>query len=248
MKPWLVFIHGVGGSSQVWPDQEAFFADKYRVLCWNVPGYGGRPLPAEFTFASLAARLIDDLRAFGVDRFALVGHSFGGMIAQQVARDFPRAPTHLVLSGTSPAFGRPDGDFQKQFVADRLGPLDTGKTMADIADDIVRSLVAPGCPDAAMAVARASMGAVDEKTYRASMELLVTFDLRADLANIPVPTLALAASEDRSAPAPMMEKMAARIPGARYVCIEGAGHLANLEDPDAFNRAIAEFIEETPHG
>lgn len=248
MKPWLVFVHGIGGSSRVWPDQEAFFADRARVLCWNIPGYGGRPLPDEFTFVSLARQLVEDLKAFGVERFALVGHSFGGMIAQQVARDFPETLSHMVLSGTSPAFGSPDGDFQKQFIADRLGPLDAGKTMHDIAGDIVQSLVAPGCPQAAMDVARQSMERVSEATYRASMKLLVTFDLRASLSAIAIPTLVLAASRDTSAPAPMMEKMAGRIPGARHVCIDDAGHLANLERPDAFNRAIAAFLGDNDNG
>lgn len=248
MKPWLVFVHGIGGSSKVWPDQEAFFADRARVLCWNVPGYGGRPLPADFTFAGLARQLVDDLRAFGVERFALVGHSFGGMIAQQVARDFPEGLTHLVLSGTSPAFGSSEGDFQKRFIAERIGPLDAGKTMRDIADGIVRSLVAPGCPEAAMDVARQSMERVAEQTYRASMNLLVTFDLRSALASIAVPALALAGGWDTSAPAPMMERMASRIPGARYLCIDDAGHLANLERPEAFNRAIADFLEDNDNG
>jgi pimeloyl-ACP methyl ester carboxylesterase len=170
------------------------------------------------------------------------------MIAQQVARDFPGALSHMVLSGTSPAFGSPDGDFQKRFIADRLGPLDAGKTMRDIADDIVQSLVAPGCPQAGMDVARQSMEQVSEATYRASMKLLVTFDLRASLSAISMPTLVLAAAKDTSAPAPMMEKMASRIPGARYVCIDDAGHLANLERPDAFNRAIADFLGDTDNG
>jgi 3-oxoadipate enol-lactonase len=99
-----------------------------------------------------------------------------------------------------------------------------------------------------MAVARESMEQVAEATYRASMELLVTFDLRADLSTIAAPTLVLAAGQDTSAPAPMMEKMASRIPGARFVCIEDAGHLANLERPDEFNRAIAAFLEDNDNG
>ena len=248
MKPWLVFVHGIGGSNRVWPDQEAFFADRARVLCWNIPGYGGRPLPDDFSFAGLARQLVDDLQAFGVARFALVGHSFGGMIAQQVARDFPGTLSHLVLSGTSPAFGSPDGDFQKRFIADRLGPLDAGRTMGELAGPIVDSLVAPKCPRAGIDVARESMEQVAETTYRASMTLLVTFDLRSSLSSIAVPTLVLAGGRDTSAPAAMMEKMATRIPGAGYRCIDDAGHLANLERPDAFNRAIAEFLEEFDNG
>ncbi len=243
MKPALVFIHGIGGSSRVWPEQVKFFEDRYTVLCWNIPGYGGRRLPEEFSFVSIAATLADDLDAFGIEQCAVVGHSFGGMIAQQMVRDHPHRLTHLVLSGTSPAFGRPDGDFQKQFVAERLGPLDAGRTMTDMAPGIVKSLVAPGADAQGMRVAEESMAAVTSETYRASMKLLVTFDLRADLGTIDVPTLVLAAEHDASAPAPMMKRMAERIPAAVYAEIADAGHLANLERPTNFNQTLDNFLE-----
>jgi len=74
------------------------------------------------------------------------------------------------------------------------------------------------------------------------MQCLVTFDRRGNLPNIAMPTLLIAGENDTNAPAPMMEKMASKIPGAQYVCIPGAGHLANLERPDEFNRIVGDFI------
>ena len=68
-----------------------------------------------------------------MQRPVLVGHSMGGMVAQTMLRRRPEAYAAAVLACTSPAFGNADGDFQKKFVADRLGPLDAGKTMADLA-------------------------------------------------------------------------------------------------------------------
>lgn len=245
MTDTMIFVHGVGGSSRVWPEQVRHFSTDYRVLCWNVPGYGGRPLPDLFTFEAIADRLAADMTAFGIDSAVVVGHSFGGMIAQQLAKAHPARISRLVLSGTSPAFGNPDGDFQKRFVADRLGPLDAGRSMADLAPGIVASLMADGADDNGRAVAIETMSSVEQATYRASMELLVTFDLRASLADISMPTLVLAAEKDASAPAAMMSRMAAKIPGSRYHEIPEAGHLANLERPAAFNSAIRTFLKET---
>ena len=88
------------------------------------------------------------------------------------------------------------------------------------------------------------MSRVPAATYRSAIECLVTFDARAYLAEIAVPTLVVAGGADRNAPAPMMERMAAKIPGARYVEIEGAGHLANLERPDRFNEILMSFLKE----
>ena len=67
------------------------------------------------------------------------------------------------------------------------------------------------------------------------------FDERANLGHISVPVLCLAGEHDSNAPPPMMERMAAKIPGARYVCLPGVGHLPNLETPAAFDAAVLVF-------
>jgi len=79
-------------------------------------------------------------------------------------------------------------------------------------------------------------------TYRAAVQCLVTFDERANLAAIKVPVLCLAAEHDGNAPPAVLEKMAAKIPGARYVCLPGLGHMPNLEAPQAFDAAIFNFL------
>ena len=70
------------------------------------------------------------------------------------------------------------------------------------------------------------------------------FDERANLADIGMPVLCLAGEHDRNAPPPMMERMAGKIPGARYVCLPGVGHLPNLEAPAAFNAAVLALLLE----
>ena len=77
----------------------------------------------------------------------------------------------------------------------------------------------------------------------AMMLALLGFDQRSALKTIGVPTLVLSGSKDNNAPAPMMAKMASYIPSAKYVELEGIGHLANLERPSAFNDALDQFLK-----
>ena len=142
-----------------------------------------------------------------------------------------------VLSCTSPAFGNPAGDFQKKFVADRLAPLDAGKTMADVAPGAADGMMGPNADPAGRALFIEQYAAVPEATYRAAVKCLVTFDERANLPSIKVPVLCLAAEHDRNAPPPVLEKMASKIPGAYYFCLSGLGHMPNLEAPAGFRRA-----------
>jgi pimeloyl-ACP methyl ester carboxylesterase len=87
------------------------------------------------------------------------------------------------------------------------------------------------------------MAAVPAATYRKAVQLLTTFDRRELLASIRVPTLLLAGSDDRVAPAAVMERMALKIPDAEYVLLEGCGHLGPMDQPDPFNAALASFLE-----
>ncbi len=244
MSSDLVFLHGVGGSADIWEPQVSYFAPNCRVLAWNAPGYGGTPQLAEPSFASLGAKLAGDMADYGLEQAVIVGHSFGGMVAQQLVRDHPGLVVALVLSGTSPAFGNPDGRFQQTFVASRTKPLNEGKSMADVAKAVAPSLIGSRAPARALDLAVSCMSAVPEDTYRAVVALLTTFDLRNCLADISTPTLLIAGSEDTTARPEMMERMAGRIPGARFETIDGAGHLAPLEQPAEFNQLIETFIAE----
>ena len=99
-------------------------------------------------------------------------------------------------------------------------------------------------PDASgVVLARDCMADVPEASYRASMLALLGFDQRNALKDIKIPTLVLSGSKDKNAPAPMMAKMATYIPTANYVELEGAGHLVNLERPQAFNAALDQFLK-----
>lgn len=246
----VVFLHGVGGSSHVWqPQAHPFRAAGFAPLPLDLPGYGGRPPIEHIDFEQFSDDAEAAIANAGFDRPVLVGHSLGGMIAQTMLRRRPDRYRAAVLVGTSSAFGRPDGDFQKKFVADRLAPLQSGKTMAELAAGMINEIIGPSPDPKGKEMAIASMAAAPASTYKACVEAIVTFEERANLGLIRVPTLCLVGEFDRNAPPQMMERMAAKIPGAKFVQLPGLGHLPNLENPAAFNAAVLNFLREAipPH-
>jgi 3-oxoadipate enol-lactonase len=241
--PPLLFLHGIGGAARAWRGQLDFFSDRYRAIAWDMPGYGGSaPLPA-VSIATLAGALEDFLGQLGATKPILVGHSIGGMIVQQWLVKNPSLAAAVVLAQTSPAFGKPDGDWQKTFIDARLGPLDRGETMVSLAPALVKELAGDNPDISGMELARECMAAVPPASYRAAMLALLGFDQRSALQGIAVPTLVLSGSKDKNAPAPMMARMASYIPYASYVELEAAGHLVNLERPAAFNAALDSFLK-----
>ena len=244
--PALVFLHGIGGAARAWREQLDSFDNRYRTVAWDMPGYGGSKPLETTSIEALAGALKDFLAQLSLEKPVLIGHSIGGMIVQQLMKTDPKLPHAIVLAQTSPAFGKADGDWQKTFIDARLGPLDRGATMQQLAPSLVKELAGDNPDAAGMDVARECMASVPEASYRAMMLALMGFDLRAALKNIAVPTLLLSGSKDNNAPAPMMAKTASFIPGARYVELAGAGHLANLERPDEFNAALDDFLKANP--
>lgn len=241
--PALVLLHGIGGDGESFRLQLEHFAPRYRCIAWHMPGYGESPRLPTMDFPSLAAALLALLDELGVAQAHLLGHSIGGMVAQEFVARYPERLASLVLSATSPAFGKADGQWQRQFLAARLAPLDAGQTLAELAPGIVASLVGADPDPDGLARARHCMARVPEASYRAAMTALLGFDRRDSLAGITVPTLVLAGERDSNAPAAMMAKMASRIPSARYLCLPGVGHLAYLEKPSLFNAALGGFLE-----
>lgn len=238
--PTVLMLHGIGGGHLAFaPQVETLATAGYRAVAWDMPGYG-RSAPIEpYTFKGLAASCIHLIETLKCRDVILVGHSMGGMVAQEVVARRPDLVRKLVLCGTSPSFGPGDGD---AFVAQRTAPLDAGKSMAQIADLLVPQMVGPGSLPEGVRLATHCMGLVPAATYRRALECIVTFDRRANLRNIQVPTLVIAGEHDRSAPPAVMREMAECIPHGVYLEMKGVGHLQNLEAPDDFDGLLLEFL------
>jgi 3-oxoadipate enol-lactonase len=244
----VVFLHGVGGDHSAWRPQLLHFAGRFRCLAWDMPGYGASPPPQAVTFPALARALLDLLDRLRLTKVHLVGQSLGGMIAQEFAAAHQDRLLSLVLVATSPAFGKADKDWQQKFLDERLGALDRGMTMPELARNNIARIVGPDADPRGVAIATACTANIPIESYRQAVGMILGFDRRADLARISVPTLAMAGEVDTVAPAPMMQKMAAQIPGARFLTVAGAGHLINLEQPAAFNAALEGFLAEVDGG
>lgn len=243
----VVLLHGVGGSRAIWSASgshtlQALSNAGYQVLAVDLPGYGESQNVPFTTLAEMAQHLAREMDERGIARFSLVGHSMGGMVAQELALQRPSQVHSMVLACTSCAFGRPDGSWQQAFVRDRLAPLDAGLGMHEVAQRLVPALMGPHSSREANAGALALMSAVPADTYRSAIHALSQFDVRAQLARMTMPILCLAAEHDRTSGPEMMQRWSQRLVDCEFACLEGAGHIANLEVPDAFNSAVIDFL------
>jgi 3-oxoadipate enol-lactonase len=250
-RPPVLLLHGIGGGRQAWGDAgsatgAALAGAGHLTLAADLPGYGLSPTIVPFDLAGLARCVLALIDQVGAGPVVLVGHSMGGMVAQEVAALAPDRLAGLVLASTSPAFGKPGGDWQRDFLQSRFAPLDAGLGMAGLAAQLVPAMVAPGVAvgfsagtaPPVLAAAQAMMAGVPEATYRRAVAALVSFDRRANLPHIAVPTRVITGEHDRTAPPEVSRRMAERIPGAVCTVVPAAGHLLNLEQPQAFNTAL----------
>lgn len=246
--PTVLMLHGIGGGHLAFaPQVETLASSGYRAVAWDMPGYGHSPPIEPYTFKGLAESCITLIESLQCGSVTLVGHSMGGMVAQEVVARRPELVHRLVLSGTSPAFGRtPEGQvsesWQREFLAERTAPLDAGQSMAELAQVLVPRMIGPGSLPEGVRLAQHCMSLVPQATYRRALEALLTFDRRQDLGRIHVPTLLVAGEHDRAAPPAMMKRMAAAIAGSTYIELAGVGHLLNLEAPDEFDAVVLNFL------
>jgi len=240
--PVMLFLHGMGGDRRHFAAQLDHFAPRYRAVAWDAPGFGESRPWDDLSFAAMADATGALLDRLGADDAVVVGHSMGGMVALEMAARCPERLQALVLSGTSPAFGDPNGAWQQQFVRDTLAPVENGNRLADHAAALIRDVVGADADPAGVTIAIDSMARTPHETYRAVLANLVRFDRRDVLARIAVPTLVIAGAADTKSPPAMLERMAAKIPGAQFACLANAGHLANLEQPAAYSAAIDRFL------
>lgn len=233
----LVFLHGVGGGHHAWEDQVPYFGRLgYPSHAWDQPGYGKSAIVEPYDLAQVSAALARLIESLGGEPVVLIGHSMGGFIAQETYARYPQLVKGLALCFTSPAFAGGTSEFTKQFLAARIGPLDEGKSMAEIAAKLIPTM------GSRSKLAEQIMAAVPPETYRKAVRLLTTFDRRKELADIKVPTLLVAGSEDKVAPPSVMEKMASKVPGAEYVLMPDCGHLGPMDQPVAFNAILLSFL------
>lgn len=242
----LVLIHGFPLAAEMWQPQLDAVPDGWRFIAPDLRGFGAAAVfddtPAR-TIDEHAADIIDLVDALHLDRVVVCGLSMGGYAALALLR---LAPTHLrglVLADTRPQAdtveGR-QGRLEMQALVERAGP-------GDVADRMLPKLLSATTradrPEVALRV-RAMIEANGAGAISAALDALMTRpDSTPLLPAIRVPTLIIVGEDDELTPPALSEEMHGLIPGSQLVRIEGAGHMSNLERPDAFNTALRSFLE-----
>lgn len=241
--PPLVLLHGIGSNARSWAEQLAGLGDLRRVVAWDAPGYGDStpvapPRPTAADYAERLARFLDGL---GLDRIVLLGHSLGALVAGSFTAARPQRVERLILA--NPALGHRT-DPAAPLPPPAQGRLDDLAVFgpAGFAAKRAPRLLSVRATPALVARARETMAEIHPEGYRQAVAMLAQGDLRADAGAVAVPTLVLSGAEDSVTPPAGSRALAAATPNARYLEIEGAGHLSYLERPVAFNAAVHEFL------
>lgn len=242
----IICLHGIGGSQDSFLPQLQALSETHRIIAWDMPGYGQSALLDTTNFTTLTQALLGFMDALAIDQAHIIGHSIGGMIAQEMAITAPSRVASLALLATTSSFGGRDDSFKQRFLEARLKPLDEGKTMSTLADEFVPQIVGSKANPQMMQAAADTMRQVPTDTYRAIMQCLIHFDRYADTGLIQQPCCLIAGSEDTNAPAPTMKKMANKLANARFFELEYVGHLLNIEAPQRCNQILHSFYRSTP--
>lgn len=237
----LVLIHGHPFDHTMWTPQIAAFSSRRRVIAPDLRGYGASPVIPGVTplatFAEDIAALLDHLE---VDRFILAGLSMGGQIAMECYRLFPERIRGLVLADTFPSAETPEGRKARAAMADRL----VREGMAGYADEVLYKMVAPYADAEVAAHVHRMMTATPPEGAAAALRGRAERpDYRDLLTRVTVPALVVVGADDAYTPVPDAEAMHAALPHSTLSVIAAAAHLPNLERPEEFNAALADFLD-----
>lgn len=228
----IIFLHGVGSDKSVWRPQLDHFGKRRRAIAFDYPGYGESEFQAGASRDDFAAAMVAAMDSLGIGHAHICGLSLGGVIAIAMHAQAPDRCASLILADTFAVHPDGNGIFQRSTEASQsIG-------MRALAESRIDVLLGSEATPALRSEAIATMAAIDPRAYRVGASAVWLADQGDRASAIRVPTLVLCGAEDRITPPALSEELAALIPGARLELIAGAGHLANAEQPAAFNAAI----------
>ena len=231
----IVFLHGVGSDKSVWRPQLDHFAAERRAIAFDYPGYGDSdPARDGTTRDDYAAGILSAMLELGVARAHICGLSLGGVVAIAMHAAAPDRCASLILADTFAV--HPDG----QAIYDRsIAASSDLRAMAEARVDVL--LAQPADPAVRSEVVE-TMARIDPAAYRIGAEAVWLADQGTRAHATRVPTLVVCGSDDKVTPPALSLALTQLIAGARSELIEGAGHLSNLERPDAFNSIVGAFV------
>jgi pimeloyl-ACP methyl ester carboxylesterase len=240
--PPLVLVHGAVSDCRVWQPQIDALADEFTVVAWDAPGCGKSEDPPEsFRLLEYADVLAGLIAALELSPAHVLGHSFGGALALELALRHPEAVARLVVAGGYAGWA---GSLPATEVKQRLA------FALDIADRLpggfeptsMPGLFSEKMPDEAVAALKTIMSETRATATRSMAHALAEADLRAALPSIRIPTLLIYGDADERSPPSVAQDLHRRIPKSRLVLLPGLGHECALESPDRFNFEVRSFL------
>jgi 3-oxoadipate enol-lactonase len=238
--PWLVLSNSLMTNLAMWDDQVAALKSSYRILRYDQRGHGGTEVTeGKYSFDMLVGDVIGLLDALAIERANLAGISMGGMTALFLAERHPDRFDRIAACDCGPASTPVSAQQWKERI-----DLAAEKGMEGLVEPTVNrwfpsDFVASKAP--VIEKVRGMIRMTPFKGFAGCAEALSDYDLRPGLASISQPVLCVVGTKDATLAG--MEQIHATVPGSRLIKLEGAGHLSNLEQPQAFTSALAEFLK-----
>lgn len=243
--PTLVLLHGyVGEGPTTWRRQLELLSDEFAVVAWDAPGAGRSSDPPEsFGLAGYADCLAGFIERLGLERPHVAGLSFGGALALELYRRHPAVPRTLILAS---AYAGWAGSLPAEVARQRL---QQAMVLADLSPDefvdaLLPTMFSEGTPADLVHAFGTSMLAFHPAGFR-EMARASAENLRDVLPQIEVPTLLVYGDRDVRAPLTVAEDLHAAISSSTLVVLRDAGHVCNVEAPEAFNDAIRSFLRKS---
>lgn len=242
--PAILFIHGHPFNQSMWDPQIAALTWKYRVITYDIRGYGASEVPADeaTTLETMASDIDALLDHLNIPKAVIAGLSMGGQITMAFAEQYPHRLSGLILAATFPQADTPEAAKARLAMAERF--INEGTCIPG--GEMIPKLLAPASikknPDLALLIykmiahtppagaAAALRGRAKRKDYTASLQ------------NITVPTLIFVGTEDAYTNVETAKQMHQSIPHSHLEIFEGIGHLPNLEAPDKFNELLHSYL------
>jgi 3-oxoadipate enol-lactonase len=235
----VLFLNSIGCDRRLWAAQVAELSRDFHCLTFDARGHGKSDAPAgEYQIAQLGGDALAVLDAAGAERAHLCGLSLGGLVAQWLATHAPERVASVTLANTAGRIGTPQvwEDRRRLVLAEGLAAI------ADTAMERFFSAAFRAERPAVVAEMRDRLLASPAVGYAGCCAALRDADLTADLACMTAPALVIGGADDVSTPPDQAAALADAVPGAKLVMLDAA-HLSNLEQPDAFNRALRAHLE-----
>lgn len=240
--PFVALVNSLATDHTMWEPQVPVLADDYRVLRYDARGHGKSAAPAgPYTMDMLVDDLFGLLGHFGAQRAHIVGVSLGGLTAMAAAlRHSP------LVAAIVPCDCR--ADVPPEFVKgiDDRNVLVRAQGTQAIADMMVERWFTPptlAAKPAYLEKIRAMIRATSVEGFTGCAEAIKLSGLRARAHEIRSPSLFVVGAQDAALPVDMMRAMQGDVPGSELAVIPEAGHIANIENPDAFNAAVLGFLK-----